>query len=200
MPVNFPFWRWRLGARSFCQRLSPRVLSAYCITLASAAYRDMSLANTVKSNGPRAEPWKTLMVLGSGGETRTVPVLSRSDTLCVWPARYASNHVVSMPYKRSFTAEYETDSFERIQSSPSPLAGNPDPVQSGLVGQKPIQSNPICLVRTVKVFVYCVKCIHRYTYSFVNFLHGYVGIDFAARNPSKRYMFYENNNLSSNTK
>ena len=95
--------------------------------------------------------------------------------------------------------EYETDSFERIQSSPSPLAGDPDPVQSGLVGQKPIQSNPIHLVRTVKVFVHCVKCMHR-IYSFVNFLREYVGIEFAARNPPKRYMFYENNNLSSNMK
>ena len=48
-------------------------------------------------------------------------------------------------------SEYETDSFERIQSSPSPLAGDPDPVQSGLVDQKRIQSNPIGLVRTVQI-------------------------------------------------
>ena len=59
---------------------------------------------------------------------------------------------------------YETDSFERIQSSPIPLAGDPDPVQSGLVGQKPIQSNPIHLVRTVKVCVHCVKCMHSYLF------------------------------------
>ena len=71
--------------------------------------------------------------------------------------------------------EYETDSFKIIQSSPSPLASDPDPVQSGLVDQKPIQSNPICLGRTVQIFVHCVKCIHTYTYSFVNLLHKYVG-------------------------
>ena len=52
------------------------------------------------------------------------------------------------------TSEYETDSFGRIQSSPSPLAGDPDPVQSGLVDQKPIQSNPIRFVRTVQI------CVH----------------------------------------
>ena len=52
--------------------------------------------------------------------------------------------------------EYETDSFERIQSSPSPLAGDPDPVQSGLVDQKPIQSNPIPLSMDCTNF--CWKC------------------------------------------
>ena len=45
-------------------------------------------------------------------------------------------------------SEYETDSFRRIQSSPSPLGSDPDPAQSGLVEQKPIQSSPIRLVRT----------------------------------------------------
>ena len=43
--------------------------------------------------------------------------------------------------RRGPPPEYETDSFERIQSSPSPLTGDPDPVQSDLVDQKPIQSN-----------------------------------------------------------
>ena len=60
------------------------------------------------------------------------------------------------------TPEYETDLFERIKSSPSPLAGDPDPVQSGLVDQKPIQSSPIHLVRTVQIFIHCIKCIHTY--------------------------------------
>ena len=50
-------------------------------------------------------------------------------------------------------AEYETDSFEWIQSSPSPLAGDPNPVQSGLADQRPIQSSPIRLVRTVQILV-----------------------------------------------
>ena len=50
--------------------------------------------------------------------------------------------------------EYETDSFERIQSSPSPLAGDHDPVQFGLVGQNseanPVQSNPLSNRRLVE--------------------------------------------------
>ena len=52
-------------------------------------------------------------------------------------------HSIRLAKTNVLTPEYETDSFERIQSSPSPLAGDPDPVQSGLVDQKPIQSNPI---------------------------------------------------------
>ena len=58
------------------------------------------------------------------------------------------------------TPDYETDSFERIQSGPSPLASDPDPVQSGLVNQKPIQSNPLSARSTN--FVHCIKS--RYTY------------------------------------
>ena len=58
--------------------------------------------------------------------------------------------------RRWLRPEYETDSFERIESSPSPLAGDPDPVQSDLVDQKPIQSNPIRLVRTEQILVHCV--------------------------------------------
>ena len=99
-----------------------------------------------------------------------------------------------------FTPEYETDSFERIQSSPSPLAGDPDPVQSGLVDQKPIQSSPIRYVRTIQIFVEVKSVkVHTYTYSFVSFLYEYFGT-FFARNPSKRYMLYDNNDLSSNMK
>ena len=36
--------------------------------------------------------------------------------------------------------------------------------------------------------------MHRYLF----ICYEYVGIEFAARNPPKRYVFYENNNLSSN--
>ena len=50
---------------------------------------------------------------------------------------------------------YETDSFERIQSRPSPLAGDPDPFQSDLVDQKSIQPNPIRL-RTEQILIHCV--------------------------------------------
>ena len=83
--------------------------------------------------------------------------------------------VLTDPHRIRFSPEYETDSFERIQSSPSPLAGDPDPVQSSLVDQKPIQSSPIRLVRNVQILVDSVKCIGTYTYSFVNFLHEYFG-------------------------
>ena len=65
--------------------------------------------------------------------------------------------------------EYETDSFERILSSPSPLAGDPDPVQSGLVDQKSIQSSPIRLVRTVQFFI--VLTLGRFPY-FATFASG----------------------------
>ena len=85
------------------------------------------------------------------------------------------------------TAEYETDSFERIQSSPSLLAGDPDPVQSGLVDQKPIQSNPIRLVQTVHIFVHCVGKVYTYT-SFANFLHEYVG---RLRSPKSSKTLYD---------
>ena len=77
--------------------------------------------------------------------------------------------------KCAFGCKYETDSFERIQSSPSPLAGDPDPVQSDLVDQKSIQPNPIRLVRTEQILVHCVGKAYTQTYSFVNFLHEYVG-------------------------
>ena len=85
-------------------------------------------------------------------------------------------------------SEYETDSFEIIQSSPNPLAGDPDPVQSGLVDQKPIQSNPIRLVRTAQIFVHCIKCNLR---TLIHLLPSFMNmsVDFATRNPSKRYMF-----------
>ena len=82
-----------------------------------------------------------------------------------WPFEKLPNS--RRPDPTTSQAEYETDSFEKIQSSPSPLAGDPDPVQSGLVGQKPIQSNPIHLVRTVKVCVHCVKWYYIGIYSFV---------------------------------
>ena len=39
--------------------------------------------------------------------------------------------------------EYATDTFERVHSSPSSLVSDPDPIQSGLVDQKPNRSNPI---------------------------------------------------------
>ena len=106
---------------------------------------------------------------------------------------------VPVAVRRQCQPEYETDSFERIQSSPNPLAGDPDPVQSGLVDQKPIQSNPIRLVRTVQIFIYCVKCIHT---CIIHLLTPFMkmSVDFAARKPPKRYMFYDKNNLSSNMK
>ena len=65
---------------------------------------------------------------------------------CIPPWVFLSRTLNHLEYDTeifySLLAEYETDSFE-IQSSPSPLAGDPDPVQFGLVGQKPIQSDPI---------------------------------------------------------
>ena len=71
------------------------------------------------------------------------------------------------------------------ESSPvSPLAGDPDSVQSRLVDQKPIQSNPIRLYELYNFF-HCVKCIHTLIYlTFMN-----ISVDFAARNPPKRYMY-----------
>ena len=48
------------------------------------------------------------------------------------------------------------DSFERIQSSPSLLDGNPNPVQSDLLDQKRIQSNSIRLVRTEQILIHCI--------------------------------------------
>ena len=69
-------------------------------------------------------------------------------------------------------AEHETDSFERIQSSPSPLVGDPDPVQSGLV-------------RTVQIFVNSFKCMHILILLLTSYVN--MSVDFAARNPPKRY-------------
>ena len=93
---------------------------------------------------------------------------------------------------------YETDSFERIQSGPSPLASDPDPVQSGLVDQKPIHSSPIRLVRTVQIFVHSAMCIHTHIHLLISFVN--MSVDFAVISPPKQYMFYDKNDLFSNMK
>ena len=75
----------------------------------------------------------------------------------------------------------------------------PDPVQSCLVDQKPIQSSPIRSVRTVQIFVHVVKRIGTYIFhlltSFMN-----ISVEFAARNPRKCFMFHDTTDLYSNMK
>ena len=71
------------GSSFFLPETITWVSSAYGTTRASAVNSERSFANTVKRRGPKADPWKTPIVLGSGGETLTVPERSRRDTLWV---------------------------------------------------------------------------------------------------------------------